>query len=75
MSKPETWQKRVSDLADRSWVVDGIRKRLNNLRQNGFGPKVLDWTAMQANFLKILDRVQHRAEEYEYLSHSSANCL
>jgi C_GCAxxG_C_C family probable redox protein len=47
-----------------------IRKRLNNLRQNGFSPKDLDWKARQANHLEVLDRVQRRAEEYEYLTHS-----
>jgi C_GCAxxG_C_C family probable redox protein len=70
MSKPNSWQNRVPDLADRSWDVETIRKRLNNLRQNGFGPKDLDWVAMQANRLEVLDGVQLRAEEYEFLTHS-----
>ena len=70
MTKPETWQKRVSDLAGRSCHVESIRERLNDLRQNGFGPKEIDWAAMQANRREVLDRVQLRAEEYEYLTHS-----
>ena len=60
----------MSDLASRSWHVESIRERLNDLRQNGFGLKEIDWAAMQANRREVLDRVQLRAEEYEYLTHS-----
>jgi C_GCAxxG_C_C family probable redox protein len=70
MSQPNFWQNRVQDLADRSWDVETIRKRLNNLRQKGFVPKDLDLEALQANRSEVLDRVQLRAEEYEYLTHS-----
>jgi C_GCAxxG_C_C family probable redox protein len=70
MSKVKTWKKRVSTLADRSWDVDAIRTRLSNLRQNGFGPKELDWASLQASRNELLDRVQLRGEEYEYLTHS-----
>ena len=45
---------------------------MNDLRQNGFGPKNLDWEALQASRLEVLERVQLRAEEYEYLTHSCA---
>ncbi|MEJ2730456.1 MAG: C-GCAxxG-C-C family protein [Deltaproteobacteria bacterium] len=72
MKKPNFWQNRLHDLAERSWDVVTIRKRLNSLRQNGFGPKDLDWKALQASRLEVLDRVQSRAEEYEYLTHSCA---
>jgi C_GCAxxG_C_C family probable redox protein len=72
MSKPKTWQNRLHDLADRSWNVEAIRIRLNNLRQNGFDPQILEWKALQANRSEMLDRVQRRAEEYEYLTHSCA---
>ena len=70
MSKPEIWQNRIPDLVDRAWNMETIRKRLEDLRRNGFGSKEIDWTAMQANRLEVLDRVQLRAEEYEYLTHS-----
>ncbi|MEE4261239.1 MAG: C-GCAxxG-C-C family protein [Desulfobacteraceae bacterium] len=72
MSNQKKWQKRVSDLAERSWEVAAIRDRLNNLRQNGFSPKYADWAAVKANRGDVLDRVQLRAEEYEYLTHSCA---
>jgi len=70
MSKPEIWQNRIPDLVDRAWNMETIRKRLKDLRRNGFGSKEIDWAAMQANRLEVLDRVQLRAEEYEYLTHS-----
>ena len=72
MSKTQTWQKRISDLAQRSWEVEAIRTRLNNLRRNGFGPRNLDPAKLQADRPEVLDRVQLRAEEYEYLTHSCA---
>ena len=72
MNPPTFWQNRVQDLADRVWDVKTIRNRLNDLRQNGFGPKNLDWEALQAGRLEVLERVQLRAEEYEYLTHSCA---
>jgi C_GCAxxG_C_C family probable redox protein len=70
MKKSNFWQNRVQDLAERTWEVETIRKRLDNLRQNGFGSKDLDWKSLQANRLEVLERVQSRAEEYEFLTHS-----
>ena len=72
MSKPNSLQNRITDLVDRSWDVEVIRKRLNSLRKKGFGPKDLDLATLQANRFEVLDRVQLRAEEYEYLTHSCA---
>ena len=70
MSQSNSWQNRVQGLADRTWEVETIRKRLNNLRRKGFGPKDLDWAALQDSRQEVLDRVQRRAEEYEYLTHN-----
>ena len=70
MSKLNTWQNRVQGLAERTWDVENIRKRLNNLFQNGFGQNNLDLGALQDSRKEVLDRVQRRAEEYEYLTHS-----
>jgi C_GCAxxG_C_C family probable redox protein len=70
MSNPEIWQNRLPALVDRSWDMENIRKRLENLRHKGFGAEELDWTAMQTHRLDVLERVQLRAEEYEYLTHS-----
>jgi len=70
MGNPEFWKKRVSDLAERAWEVETIRARLDHLQQNGFSPKPLDWKTFRTNRDEVLDRVQRRAEEYEYLTHS-----
>jgi C_GCAxxG_C_C family probable redox protein len=72
MNNEASWQKRVSDLAERTWDVAAIRDRLNRLRKEGFGPKPLDWAGMQAERDKVLDRVQRQGEEYEFLTHSCA---
>jgi C_GCAxxG_C_C family probable redox protein len=72
MTSKASWRKRVSDLAERTWEVEAIRVRLNHLQKNGFGPKTLDWAGLQAERSDVLDRVQRRAEEYEYLTHSCA---
>jgi len=72
MGKSSSWQNRVKDLAGRTWEAETIRKRLDNLRSNGFGSKELDWAALQDSRTELLDRVQRRAEEYEYLTHSCA---
>ena len=70
MSQSNSWQHRVQELGDRTWEVEAIRKRLKNLRQKGFGPKDIDWVALNNSHKEVLDRVQCRAEEYEYLTHS-----
>lgn len=72
MKNPHFWQDRLQELIERTWEVETIRKQLNQLRRNGFGPKALDWKALQAGRLEVLDRVQRRAEAYEYLTHSCA---
>ena len=72
MSQQKTWQKRVPELTERAWEVEAIRVRLNDLRLNGFSPKYRGWAAVDANRDDVLDRVQLRAEEYEYLTHSCA---
>ncbi|MEJ2589298.1 MAG: C-GCAxxG-C-C family protein [Deltaproteobacteria bacterium] len=67
-----TWADRVTELANRSWEVESIRNRVNRLRRNEFSEGELDWTGLQRKRDEVLDRVQRRAEEYEYLTHSCA---
>lgn len=62
--------KYLDELKDRKWDVDAIRARLGNLRQNGFGPRDVDMEALNRDRDALLDRVQLRGEEYEYLTHS-----
>jgi hypothetical protein len=71
MSTSNSWQNRVQSLADRNWEVETIRKQLKNLRQKGFGPKDLDSVASQDSRKEVIDRLQRRAGEYEYLTHTA----
>ena len=71
-NQKEKWQKRMLELANRSWKSEDIRERLKHLRKNGFGATELNWAAIQNNRDEVLNRVQLRAEEYEYLTHSCA---
>ena len=70
MSESNDWKNRVQNLAERNWDVETIRKRLKNLQQKGFGQENLNLGDLQDNREAVLDRVQRRAEEYEYLTHS-----
>jgi C_GCAxxG_C_C family probable redox protein len=72
MNNQGIWQNRVSELTNRTWDVEAIRSRLNYLRQNGFNVKDPGQTISSAQRVEVLDRVQQRAEEYEYLTHSCA---
>ena len=72
MNNQKKWQNRLPDLAERSWDTGAIRLRLNHLRQDGFRANDADSASLKANRQEVFDRVQLRAEEYEYLMHSCA---
>jgi len=61
---------RVQELASRDWSVAAIEARYRKLLQDGIAPRRLDPAAVVAAQAGILDRVQRRAEEYEYLGHN-----
>jgi hypothetical protein len=61
---------RVQALAARAWDVPAIEARYRRLLQDGIAPRRLDPAAVVAAQADILDRVQRRAEEYEYLGHN-----
>ncbi len=60
-------KKKVDELADRIWDVKGIEARVRKLMEKGIPRKKLDPKEMLANKNKILDRVQLRAEEYNFI--------
>jgi C_GCAxxG_C_C family probable redox protein len=60
-------QKKVNELAERVWDVKGIEARVKKLMEKGIPRKKLDPKEMLANREKILDRVQLRAEEYNFI--------
>jgi hypothetical protein len=63
---------KVKELAERDWNIPGIEDKFRQLASVGIPKKILNRNELIANKKKILTRVQQRAEEYEYLSHSCA---
>ena len=72
MKRPDAWKKRLTELRNRAWEVEKIRARLETLRREGFDRKRPDLESMRKQMTECLDRIQRRAEEYEYLTHSCA---
>ncbi len=70
MDPKAKWEDRLTRLTERNWDVEGIRARLAGFQKNGFKSIKPDWTDMLARRAEILDLVQLRGEEYEYLTHS-----
>ena len=70
MDEREAVKTRVRELAARVWDVQAIEARYRRLLQDGIAPRRLDPAAVVTAKAAILDRVQRRAEEVEYLTHS-----
>jgi C_GCAxxG_C_C family probable redox protein len=60
-------KKKVDELACRVWDDAAIKARVTKLTQKGIPRKTLDPKEMKAKKAEILDRVQLRAEEYNYI--------
>jgi hypothetical protein len=60
-------KKKVDELAERVWDIDGIKARVNKMVKEGILRKKLDPKEMLAKKSEILDRVQLRAEEYNFI--------
>jgi C_GCAxxG_C_C family probable redox protein len=63
---------RLTELIDRNWDRQGIQERLQQLAREGIRRKAIDPDQLIADRPRILERVQRRAEEYEFMSHSCA---
>ena len=63
---------RVAELRIRKWDRVDIEARLRGFSKGGIPVKRLDCAALCASKGEILDRVQLRGEEYEYVSHNCA---
>jgi C_GCAxxG_C_C family probable redox protein len=61
-----TLRAKVEDLAARKWDTEAIAARVNKMIRDGIPKKKLDPQYMRANKAQILDRVQLRAEEYNF---------
>jgi len=60
-------KKKVDELAERDWDVPAIEARVRKLAREGIPKKKLDPKELLANKQQILDRVQLRAEEYNFI--------
>jgi C_GCAxxG_C_C family probable redox protein len=67
MSNTADLKKKVDELACRVWDDEAIKARVKTLTVNGIPRKTLDPKKLKANKAQILDRVQLRAEEYNYI--------
>ncbi|UCG67357.1 MAG: C-GCAxxG-C-C family protein [Deltaproteobacteria bacterium] len=67
MADYEALKTRVQELAERVWDVPAIEARFKKLAAEGIPRKTLDRNEILANKQEILDRVQRRAEEYNFL--------
>ena len=72
MADYEALKKKVDELADRDWDVPAIEAKFKKLAADGIPQKTLDRDEILANKQQILDRIQRRAEEYNFLGRNCA---
>jgi C_GCAxxG_C_C family probable redox protein len=65
-------KKKVDELAERDWDVPALEARVKKLTAEGIPKKKLDPKEMLANKEQILDRVQRRGEEYNFITKNCA---
>ena len=68
MADYEALKARVQELAERVWDMPAIEARYKKLAAEGILKKKLDRNEILANKQQILDRVQRRGEEYNFLA-------
>lgn len=67
MTDLEALRARVQELAERAWDMPAMEARYKKLVAEGIPRKTLNRDEILANKQQILDRVQQRAEEYNFL--------
>ncbi|MGD8455189.1 MAG: C-GCAxxG-C-C family protein [Anaerolineales bacterium] len=72
MADYDALKKKVQELADRDWDEAAIKARVKKLVEDGIPKKDFDPQDLLANKQKILDRVQLRAEEYNWIAQNCA---
>ena len=72
MAETREIKSRVEELGARAWDVEGITARFRKLQKEGIPQKALDREEILANREQILDRVQQRAEEYNFITKNCA---
>jgi len=72
MADYEALKAKVKELAERDWDVANIAARHQKLLVDGIPLKVLNREEIVANKQEILDRIQQRAEEYNFYARNCA---
>jgi C_GCAxxG_C_C family probable redox protein len=72
MTDYEALKVKVQELAERDWDLPAIEARYKKMAAEGIPQKTLDRDEILANRQQILDRVQLRAEEYNFLARNCA---
>ena len=67
MTDYEALKVKVQELAERDWDLPALEARVKKLAAEGIPRKKLDPQEMLAHKEQILDRVQRRAEEYNFI--------
>ena len=67
MADNEKLRKKVQELAERAWDIPALEARIKQLSAKGIPKKKLNPKELLANKQKIIDRVQRRAEEYNFI--------
>jgi C_GCAxxG_C_C family probable redox protein len=68
----EALKARVQELAERDWDVPAIEARYQKMAAEGIAKKTLNRDEVLASEQQILDRVQRRGEEYNFLARNCA---
>lgn len=72
MADYEALRARVRELAERQWDVPALEARIRTLSAEGIPRKKLNPAEIRANKERILERVQRRAEEYNFAGRNCA---
>lgn len=72
MSDKAEFKAKLEELEKREWDVEGIKARFRKMESEGIPKKSLERDKLLAKKEEILDRVQRRAEEYNFLAKNCA---
>lgn len=72
MADYDALKRRVQELAERDWDVPTIEARFRKLEAGGIPGKTIKRDEILADKQQILDRVQQRAEEYNFITKNCA---
>ena len=70
MADYEALKKKVQELAEKTWDVEPIKAWFNKLSEEGISKKTLLRKEVIASKEEVLERVQRKGEECEFLCHN-----